>query len=113
MRGSLIATGGALLAAAMVFGSAGTAAADIWNDWTHHYPAHCDLGVNDDSTYHHITDHGVFSGTRDADACKGHNGWAHNGKWDWDHKRHGHHNFHKWKPTHWPTSGTGNWIGDT
>ncbi|WP_043627278.1 hypothetical protein [Nonomuraea candida] len=73
MRSSLIAAGGALLAAAALFGSAGSAAADIGRDWDHwneQYPGHCDLGLNDDTTYHHVTKHGVFAGTRDADSCK-------------------------------------------
>ncbi|MFC4011213.1 hypothetical protein ACFOY2_28580 [Nonomuraea purpurea] len=107
MRCSLIATGGALLAAAAVFGSAGAATADIWTDWTHHYPSNCGFGVNEDTTYHHVTPHGVYAGTRDADGCKnshGHGGWGH------DHGGWGHQDDH-WKHRNWPTSGNGNWIG--
>ncbi|MGW3349719.1 hypothetical protein ACWDA3_41030 [Nonomuraea rubra] len=75
MRKSLTATGGALLAAAVLFGAAGSAVADDGKDyawaeeWLKH-PQHCGLGMNDDSTYQHITKHGVFAGTRDADVCK-------------------------------------------
>jgi hypothetical protein len=118
MRSSLIATGGALLAAATVFGSAGTAAADIWTDWTHHYPAHCTVGINDDTTYHHVTHHGVFAGTRDADACKKDKGWPHDDKWGHDHKwghddkdDKDHGEVWKWERGNWPNSGNGNWIG--
>ncbi|MCF6472785.1 hypothetical protein FAF44_30965 [Nonomuraea sp. MG754425] len=109
MRGSLIAAGGALLAAATLFGAAGPAAADIWTDWTHHYPEHCNLGVNEDSTYHHVTSQGVFAGTRDADACKKEHGWHHG----WGYRDHHHHDHDRkhWEHRNWPTSGNGNWIG--
>ncbi|WP_188197421.1 hypothetical protein [Nonomuraea sp. SYSU D8015] len=81
MRSSLIATGGALLAAAVLFGGAAPATAgddsgtrdrwnDSWGDWSQHYPQHCDVGVNDDQTYHHVTKQGVFAGTRDTDGCQ-------------------------------------------
>ncbi|MEO3791689.1 hypothetical protein ABGB14_15900 [Nonomuraea sp. B10E15] len=63
MRSTLIATGGALAAAAVVFG-AGAAAAESGR-----HPHNCDLAVNEDSTYHHVTHHGRFAGTRDIDAC--------------------------------------------
>ncbi|MET8865421.1 hypothetical protein ABZW11_20995 [Nonomuraea sp. NPDC004580] len=81
MRSSLVAAGGALLITAAVFGTAGSAAADIWSDhsWNEH-PRACGLVLNDDSTYHHITKHGVFAGTRDADACKD----GHKHHWGWD-----------------------------
>jgi len=71
MRSSLVAAGGALLIAAAVFGTAGTAAAEIWSDhrWNER-PRACGLVLNDDSTYHWVTKHGVFAGTRDADACR-------------------------------------------
>ncbi|MFB4277927.1 MULTISPECIES: hypothetical protein [unclassified Nonomuraea] len=110
MRSSLIAAGGALLTAAALFGTAGTAAADIWIDWTHTYPRHCALGVNDDTTYHHVTDHGVFAGTRDADGCKGnhHAGWG----WKWGgHHDHGRNEVERWERGNWPNSGNGNWVG--
>ncbi|MEV0618977.1 hypothetical protein AB0I81_37055 [Nonomuraea sp. NPDC050404] len=73
MRSTLIAAGGALLTAAALFGTAGAAAADQWYDeaWNNSYPSHCGLGVNEDSTYQHVTKHGVFAGTRAADGCKG------------------------------------------
>ncbi|MEV0999825.1 hypothetical protein [Nonomuraea sp. NPDC050202] len=75
MRKSLTATGGALLAAAVLFGTAGSASADgkkdhAWAERWNKHPQHCGLGMNDDSTYSHITKHGVFLGTRDADVCK-------------------------------------------
>ncbi|GAA4905901.1 hypothetical protein HD597_003143 [Nonomuraea thailandensis] len=75
MKKSLIATGGALLAAAMLFGTAGSASAGDEKDyaWAEEWakrPKHCGLGLNDDTTYHHITKHGVFAGTRDSDVCK-------------------------------------------
>ncbi|NBF00558.1 hypothetical protein FE391_10005 [Nonomuraea sp. KC401] len=63
MRSTLIATGGALAAAAVVFGAGAATAA------SGHNPRHCDLAVNEDSTYHHVTEHGRFAGTRDIDAC--------------------------------------------
>lgn len=79
MRSSLIAAGGAFLAAAVLFGGAtpATATADrdrwdeSWSNWAQHYPERCGLGLNDDTTYHHVTAQGVFAGTRDADACRG------------------------------------------
>ncbi|GAB2925436.1 hypothetical protein [Nonomuraea sp. NPDC052634] len=82
MRSSLVAAGGALLITAAVFGTAGTAAADIWSDhkWNKH-PRACGLALNDDSTYHWITKHGVFAGTRHANACKQH---VHHFGWDAD-----------------------------
>ncbi|SDK61379.1 hypothetical protein [Nonomuraea jiangxiensis] len=103
MRSSLIAAGGALLAAAALYGTAGTAAAGTWKDGDSHYPQHCDIGVNDDSTYHHVTHQGVFAGTREADGCK-----------NWDHKhKHKHHGWGEdhWLHRNWPTSGNGNWVG--
>ncbi|HEX4812956.1 MAG TPA: hypothetical protein VFV66_09410 [Nonomuraea sp.] len=86
MRSSLTATGGALLAAAALFAGAAPAAADgndSWGDWSKHYPHKCSLGVNDDSTYHHVTKHGVYAGTRDADGCKSHSKKDDDHKW-WD-----------------------------
>ncbi|GAA3556572.1 hypothetical protein GCM10022419_041330 [Nonomuraea rosea] len=111
MKGSLIAAGGALLAAAVLFGTAGTAAADTWTDWNHQYPDHCGLGVNEDTTYHHVTHHGVFAGTRDADGCKG--GAVYGWGWNNGHQDHGHDSWgeHHWKHRNWPTSGNGNWVG--
>ncbi|TDD24437.1 hypothetical protein [Nonomuraea diastatica] len=77
MRSTLIATGGALAAAAVVFG-AGAAAAD-----SSRHPRHCDLAVNEDSTYHHVTDHGRFAGTRDAKVCApGHDHGRGNPHWN-------------------------------
>jgi hypothetical protein len=119
MKGSLIATGGALLAAAVLFGTAGTAAADTWTDWNHTYPDKCGLGVNEDTTYHHVTDHGVFAGTRDADGCKGGfvYGWGHHGHENdsWGHHEDGDDDDswgeHHWRHRNWPTSGNGNWVG--
>ncbi|MFC5827480.1 hypothetical protein [Nonomuraea insulae] len=102
MRKTLIAAGGALLTAAALFGTAGTAAADIWTDWNHHYPDHCGVGVNEDTTYHHVTEHGVFAGTREADGCKAGDHWRWGG-------HHGHD--HHWEHRNWPNSGNGNWIG--
>ncbi|GGT05660.1 hypothetical protein ACFFV7_09195 [Nonomuraea spiralis] len=106
MRGSLIATGGALLVAAAVFGMAGVAGADTWSDEKHWHPDNCSLGTNDDSTYLHVTRDGVFAGTRDADACekkKDHHGFAPWESWGRDHDHKGHHD--------WSGSGNGNWIG--
>ncbi|MEV0387345.1 hypothetical protein [Nonomuraea sp. NPDC050643] len=102
MRSILIATGGALLTAAALFGTAGPAAADPWTDWnnTHTYPRHCAAGLNEDTTYHHVTHHGVFAGTRDADGCK--SGWGWGGR---------HHDDNHWLHRNWPTSGNGNWTG--
>ncbi|MCK2216146.1 hypothetical protein MF672_020425 [Actinomadura sp. ATCC 31491] len=82
MRRSLIAAGGAFIAATVMFGGVAAAGGnpnDEWNDqwthawghWAHESPQDCALGMNDDATYHHVTKHGVFAGTRDADACKG------------------------------------------
>ncbi|MEV4577676.1 hypothetical protein AB0K16_30980 [Nonomuraea jabiensis] len=98
MRNSLIAVGGALLAATALYGSATPATAD--RDPKHHHSKHCGYGVDDDITYHHVTDHGVFAGTREINACKdgGGAGWD----WSWD---------HHWKHRNWPTSGNGNWVG--
>ncbi|TYB60262.1 hypothetical protein FXF51_32250 [Nonomuraea sp. PA05] len=75
MRKSLTAAGGALLAAAVLFGTAGSVAADegkepVWSEHWAKHPQNCGLGMNDDSTYQHVTKHGVFAGTRDADVCK-------------------------------------------
>ncbi|SEG99820.1 hypothetical protein SAMN05444920_11496 [Nonomuraea solani] len=113
MRSSLIA-GGALLAAAALFGSASPAAADIWTDWNHTYPKDCGLGLNEDTTYHHVTHHGVFAGTRDADGCKG----GSHGNGYGGHKGHGgyHGDDGHWADGHythrnWPNSGNGNWVG--
>ncbi|MFG1694954.1 hypothetical protein [Nonomuraea sp. NPDC049309] len=71
MRSSLVAAGGALLITAAVFGTAGTAAAATWSNqkWNDH-PRACGLVLSDDTTYHWVTKHGVFAGTRDADACR-------------------------------------------
>ncbi|TMR07214.1 hypothetical protein ETD86_51930 [Nonomuraea turkmeniaca] len=73
MRSSLIAAGGALLAAALL-GTAGPAVADDhdrWAHWAKQYPHHCNLGLNDDLIYHHVTHKGdVYAGVRDSDACK-------------------------------------------
>ncbi|KAB8195365.1 hypothetical protein FH608_013520 [Nonomuraea phyllanthi] len=98
MRSSLIATGGTLLAAAALFSSAAPATAGS-ADWNHRHPDHCWLGVSEDTTYHHVTSHGVFSGTRDADGCN-------KGSW-------GHHDDHHshWLHRNWPTSGNGNFVG--
>ncbi|MEW1847004.1 hypothetical protein AB0392_54400 [Nonomuraea angiospora] len=97
MRNSLIAVGGALLAATALYGSVTPAMADT--DSKHHNPKHCGLGVDDDITYHHVTDHGVFAGTRETKACKDSGaGWD----WSWD---------SHWKHRNWPTSGNGNWVG--
>lgn len=79
MKGSLSAAGGTLLVAAVLFGTAGAASADVW-DWNRHYPDHCSLGTNDDSIYHHVTKHGVYAGIRDADACRNDD----HGRWDGD-----------------------------
>ncbi|MFG1703077.1 hypothetical protein ACFLIM_07780 [Nonomuraea sp. M3C6] len=110
MRSSLIATGGALLAAAALFGSAGAAAADTWTDWNHRYPDHCGLGVNEDTTYHLVTRYGIFAGTRAAGCKDSHPWWG--GNWGWD----GHHGKGVWGEDHWthrnwPASGNGNWAG--
>ncbi|MFI6633846.1 hypothetical protein ACIBI7_33640 [Nonomuraea fuscirosea] len=113
MRKSLIAAGSALLTAAALFGTTGTAAADIWTDWNHTYPKDCGVGLNEDTTYHHVTDHGVFAGTRDADGCKGGGHQGHHG----DHGDHwygqygDHDEVRRWLHRNWPTSGNGNWVG--
>ncbi|MGW0804014.1 hypothetical protein [Nonomuraea sp. NPDC002799] len=114
MKSSLIAAGGVLLAAATVFVSAGSANADQWVDWTHHYPNHCGIGVNDDSTYHHVTRNGIYAGTRDADACKNYGNYGNYGKhgnYYWGQDRH-HHGHDHWLHRNWPTSGNGNWVRD-
>ncbi|MFI9837386.1 hypothetical protein ACIHFD_10155 [Nonomuraea sp. NPDC051941] len=98
MRNSLIAVGGALLAATALYGSATPATAD--DHGKHHNSKHCGLGVGDDITYHHVTDHGVFAGTRKTKACKDDGGAG----WDWSWDPHWHHR-------NWPTSGNGNWVG--
>ncbi|NRQ36119.1 hypothetical protein HII36_30430 [Nonomuraea sp. NN258] len=108
MRVSLIAAGGALLAAAAIFGTAGAASADFSDPQNN--VTDCALGTNDDSTYQRVLPNGaVMSGTRDADACK--NGFSQ--RWGW----HGWPGWHRDEIHHfpgrynWPNSGNGNWVG--
>ncbi|MET7330823.1 hypothetical protein [Nonomuraea sp. NPDC005650] len=100
MRNSLIAVGSALLAATALYGSAAPATADTSKS---HDSMHCGLGVDDSLTYHHVTHHGVFAGTRETEACKSGGGWS----WGWDR---GHDDKH-WRHRNWPTSGNGNFVG--
>jgi uncharacterized protein YjdB len=70
MKGSFIAAGGVLLAAAaMATTMVGTAVAD--DDKRDNRASLCVLDASQDATWLRIDRHSVTAGTRDAEACKG------------------------------------------
>jgi uncharacterized protein YjdB len=70
MKGSFIAAGGVLLAAAaMATTMVGTAVAD--DDKRDNRASLCVLDASQDATWLRIDHHSVTAGTRDAEACKG------------------------------------------
>ncbi|NRQ39217.1 hypothetical protein HII36_46460 [Nonomuraea sp. NN258] len=94
MKGSLIAVGGALAAAAVV-ALAGPASADPG----HGRVVSCDLSTSDETTSLRIHPWGVSATERDADACD--DGLVRRPSYDWRHG-HGHGHGHHWGHGLWP-----------